>query len=94
MFLGSNLTNTLGCASGWAHYDAPGDLCVKSDMDSDYEISDTTSSSVALTTCITPLYYGLFIKISQIIPKLLKKSLNTLTHGISTFELLIFEIAF
>ena len=47
MLLGSNLTNALGCASRWAPYEAPGHLCVKSDMHSDYQISDTLSSSVA-----------------------------------------------
>ena len=45
MLLGSNLTDALGWALGWARYEAPGDLYVKSDMHSDYHISDTPSSS-------------------------------------------------
>ena len=41
-----------------------------------------------------PIYYGLFIKISQNIPDLFKTSTNTLRHGTGTFKLLIFGAVF
>ena len=43
---GPNPTDSLSWALRPTHYEASGDLCLKSDMHSGYHINDTPSSSV------------------------------------------------